>query len=145
MRTLYVAIMLTMVGLYASQGWAQESGNGPTVSVFDHDANAKKPLAGNAPSITKSENADNQPANKASASNEPSGPMSTTDKIVARFMALDTDVSGGVSLEEYMNMVQTRATARYATMDLNHDGEVTNEEYHKFWKLRMAQWYRLKR
>jgi len=68
-----------------------------------------------------------------------------TDRIVARFMALDADESGGVSLDEYMAMVQQRAEARYRAMDANGDGEVTDEEYRAFWKQRMAKWYRLRR
>lgn len=74
-----------------------------------------------------------------------SGPMTATDKIVAHFMALDTDQDDGVSFDEYMAMVQQRAQDRFATMDVNGDGQVTAEEYRKFWKERKAQWYRLRR
>ncbi len=81
----------------------------------------------------------------ATAETPGSGEQTPTDRIVARFMALDADASGGVSFEEYMAMVQKRAEARYRAMDANQDGEVTDEEYRAFWKSRMAKWYRLKR
>jgi hypothetical protein len=87
-----------------------------------------------------------EPAATESASAEPGAAGQTpTDRIVARFMALDADESGGVSFDEYMAMVQQRAEARYQAMDANQDGEVTDEEYRAFWKQRMARWYRLKR
>jgi hypothetical protein len=79
----------------------------------------------------------NQPA--------PSGPLTSTDKIVKSFMQLDTDKSNAVSFDEYMVMVQQRAKDRYDAMDANHDGQVTPDEYRQFWLHRMAQWYRLKR
>ncbi len=84
-------------------------------------------------------------AGEAPAAGAPEGPMSATDRIVARFMALDTDTSGSVSLDEYMAMVQQRAMARYQAMDSNGDGEVSDKEYRAFWKSRLAHWYRLKR
>lgn len=74
-----------------------------------------------------------------------SGPVTSTDKIVDRFMELDTDASEGVSFDEYMAMVQQRAEDRFKGMDANQDGEVTADEYRQFWQSRMAQWYRLKR
>jgi len=143
MRILSVTIMLAMMGLYTLQGWAQESSAG-TAPPVDEGANTS-PLSEDVPAVTAGEKTDNQPANKAPATSKPSGFTSATDKIVARFMELDTDMSAGVSFQEYMAMVQKRAEARYAGMDANRDGEVTDEEYRKFWKLRMAQWYRLKR
>jgi len=133
-----------MIGLYTLPGWAQESGDGTASPVFSDEAGVKKPQSGDAPGVIEGK-ADNQSVNGAPTASEPSGPMSATDKVVARFMALDTDATGGVSFEEYMAMVQKRAEARYAAMDVNRDGEVTDEEYRNFWKLRMAQWYRLKR
>jgi len=74
-----------------------------------------------------------------------SGPLTATDKIVNRFMELDTDTSEGVSFEEYMVMVQQRAQDRFASMDANQDGEVTADEYREFWMARKAQYYRPKR
>lgn len=64
-----------------------------------------------------------------------------TDKIVNQFMELDTDASASVSWDEYMTMVQQRATERFQEMDLNQDGEVTDAEYREYWKTRKAQWY----
>lgn len=75
----------------------------------------------------------------------PSGPLTSTDKIVKSFMQLDTDKSNAVSFDEYMAMVQQRAKDRFDAMDANHDGQVTPDEYRQFWLHRMAQWYRLKR
>ena len=144
MRIISVTIMLAIMGLYTLQGWTRESGDGTVPSV---DESAKTPsLSDEAPAVTVGEKTDNQSVNKAPATNsKPSGSTSATDKIVARFMGLDTDMSAGVSFEEYMAMVKKRAEARYAAMDTNRDDEVTAEEYRNFWKKRMAQWYRLKR
>ena len=73
------------------------------------------------------------------------GPLTATDKIVARFMELDTDETQGVSYQEYEAMVLERTKARFALMDQNHDGEVSAGEYRSFWKSQKAQYYRLKR
>jgi len=140
MRTLSIAVMLAMAGLYALPGLAQESGEVTASPVFSDGTDTSK-----APAVVEDGNTDNPLANEVPATSEPAGPMTATDKVVARFMELDTDVSGGVSYEEYMTMVRERIVARYAAMDTDDDGEVTDEEYRTFWKLRMAQWYRLKR
>jgi len=75
----------------------------------------------------------------------PSEPLTATDKIVDRFMELDTDATESVSLGEYLLMVQERAEARFALMDENKDGEVSADEYRQFWKTQKSQYYRLKR
>ncbi len=67
------------------------------------------------------------------------------DPIVKQFMLLDQDESSSVSFEEYMAMVQERATTRFSLMDTNADGEVTAEEYQQFWLQRKAEWYRIRR
>jgi len=74
-----------------------------------------------------------------------SGPLTATDKIVDRFMALDADATEGVSLEEYLLMVHARAEARFSLMDSNQDGEVNADEYRQFWRTQKSQYYRLKR
>jgi len=74
-----------------------------------------------------------------------SGPLTATDKIVARFMELDLDKTESVSMPEYMLMVQERAEARFALMDENKDGEVSADEYRQFWQAQKSQYYRLKR
>jgi len=145
MRTLSIGIMLAMAGLYALPGLAQESGEETASPVFSDGTGTNKPFPGNAPAVIEGGATANPLANESPAISEPTGPMSATDKVIARFMELDTDVSGGVSYEEYMSMVRERTVARYAAMDADDDGEVTAEEYRNFWKLRMAQWYRLKR
>ncbi|HKI60550.1 MAG TPA: hypothetical protein VKA23_05900 [Mariprofundaceae bacterium] len=78
---------------------------------------------------------------------EREGPATATDKIVDRFMELNTnpEESAGVDFEEYFTMVQQRATDRFALMDANKDDEVTADEYREFWKAQKAQYYRLKR
>ncbi len=78
---------------------------------------------------------------------ERTGPATATDKIVDRFMALNTNLeeSAGVDFEEYFAMVQQRALDRFKAMDSNQDEEVTEEEYREFWKAQKAQYYRLKR
>ncbi|MDT8375677.1 MAG: hypothetical protein RQ867_02945 [Mariprofundaceae bacterium] len=75
------------------------------------------------------------------------GPATATDKIVDRFMELNTnpEESVGVDFEEYFTMVQQRAMDRFEAMDANQDDEVTAEEYREFWKTQKAQYYRLKR
>jgi len=73
------------------------------------------------------------------------GPKTQTDKIVDKFMTLDVDGSAGVSMDEYITIVQQRVMARFAAMDADRNGEVTEDEYRAFWKSRMAKWYRLKR
>jgi len=78
---------------------------------------------------------------------EREGPATATDKIVDRFMELNTnpETSAGVDFEEYFTMVQQRAMDRFEAMDANQDDEVTAEEYREFWKAQKAQYYRLKR
>lgn len=73
------------------------------------------------------------------------GPMTPTDKVVARFMELDADQNLGVSFEEYMAMVRARAGERFKAMDADGDGEVSEEEFRAFWQARKARWYRLRR
>ncbi len=73
------------------------------------------------------------------------GPKTSSDKLVEKFMTLDVDASNGVSMDEYITMVQQRVMARFAAMDADGNGEVTEDEYRVFWKTRMAKWYRLKR
>ncbi len=152
--------ILALSGMYPLPVLAQESGEPAVPSISGGGTDMNKSLSSETPAITEgggadsqpvnetpaiAEGAGSQPANEAPAITKPSGPMSATDKLVTRFMGLDTDTSGGVSFEEYMTMVRERAVARYAAMDSNDDGEVTDEEYRTFWKSRMAQWYRLKR
>lgn len=74
-------------------------------------------------------------------------PATATDKIVDRFMELNTnpEASVGVDFEEYFTMVQRRAMDRFELMDANKDDEVTPDEYREFWKAQKAQYYRLKR
>ncbi len=142
MKLASIGMMLAIMGLYVTSGWAREPAANP---VFERGTGVNKPPA-NAPlAMTGEKGADHPARNEAPAIREPSGPLSPTDKVVARFMTLDTDTSGGVSFEEYMTMVRERAVTRYAAMDTNHDGEVTDTEYRAFWKSRMAHWYRLKR
>ncbi|MDX8401201.1 MAG: EF-hand domain-containing protein [Mariprofundaceae bacterium] len=90
-------------------------------------------LAGDAPGPDEAAGAERQ------------GPMTPTDKVVARFMALDTDESSGVSLDEYLEMVRARAEERFQAMDTDGDGEVTDEEFRAFWQSRKARWYRFRR
>lgn len=71
--------------------------------------------------------------------------MTSTDKIVQRFMDQDIDENEGVSFDEYMEMAYERAIERFAQMDGNGNGEVTRDEYRTFWKARMAKYYRLKK
>ena len=68
-----------------------------------------------------------------------------SDRIVERFMALDEDESGTVTLDEYMGMVADRAEQRFNAMDSNHDEEVTPEERADYWRKQQAKWYRLNR
>ena len=84
-------------------------------------------------------------ANRAKSERE--GPATATDKIVDRFMALNTnpEESIGVDFEEYFTMVMQRAMDRFEAMDSDQDDEVTEEEYREFWKAQKAQYYRLKR
>lgn len=78
---------------------------------------------------------------------EREGPATATDKIVDRFMELNTnpEESAGVDFEEYSTMVMQRAQDRFEAMDANQDSEVTADEYREFWKTQKAQYYRLKR
>lgn len=78
---------------------------------------------------------------------EREGPATATDKIVDRFMELNTnpETSAGVDFEEYSAMVMQRAQDRFEAMDANHDDEVTADEYREFWKSQKAQYYRLRR
>ena len=80
-----------------------------------------------------------------SASGVWAAPKTSTDKIVDRFIELDADGSEGVSQDEYLQMVNERAEARFEEMDANRDGEVTDPEYRDFWQKKKAKWYRLDR
>jgi len=81
------------------------------------------------------------------AKTEREGPATATDKIVDRFLALNSnpEESAGVDFEEYFTMVMQRATDRFEAMDADKDEEVTEDEYREFWKAQKAQYYRLKR
>jgi len=141
--------MLAVLGLSALPGLAQEleTGAANPVREMSPDINGRIPddISAAAKENAKEKGSGDQAASeKDSVNGQVTGPLSATDKIVARFMALDADASGGVSFEEYMAMVQQRAAVRYATMDADGNGEVSDEEYRTFWKSRMAQWYRLK-
>ncbi len=146
MRTTSIGIMLVVLGLYALPGLAQEIEAGAANPVPENSPDINGRVPDDISAAAKEENAGNPAAGETNSISKPAaGPMSATDKIVARFMTLDADASGGVSFEEYMAMVQQRATVRYAAMDADGNGEVSDEEYRAFWKSRMAQWYRLKR
>ncbi len=66
-----------------------------------------------------------------------------SERIVERFMQLDEDQSGAVTLDEYMTMVAERAEARFNDMDRNHDGAVDARERASYWRKQQAKWYRL--
>jgi len=70
---------------------------------------------------------------------------SPTDKIVEKFMGLDSNMSDTVSYDEYMAMVQERTQNRFSRMDRNHDGEVSADEYRRFWHQEQSAYYRLQR
>ncbi len=71
--------------------------------------------------------------------------LSTTDKVVEKFMALDLDETETISLEEYTTMVLERLDERFKLMDADEDGEVTEEEYRTFWIKTKSQYYRPRR
>ena len=71
--------------------------------------------------------------------------LSTTDKVVDKFMALDLDETESVSLEEYQTMVMERMQERFTLMDANEDGEVSEDEYRTFWTETKSQYYRPRR
>lgn len=68
-----------------------------------------------------------------------------SDRIVQRFMALDEDESGSVTLDEYMGMVADRAEQRFNAMDSNHDEAVDEKERANYWRKQQSKWYRLNR
>jgi len=68
-----------------------------------------------------------------------------SDRIVQRFMALDEDESGTVTLDEYMGMVADRAEQRFNAMDRNHDQAVDEAERANYWRKQQSKWYRLNR
>jgi len=129
MTTRWIFAALLLLG--TSTAWAQNgTENGGTSVTEPATTDATAPADDEAAATDTSEN---------------TGPQTATDKIVDRFMTLDTDASEGVSFDEYMAMVQQRADDRFKSMDTNGDGEVTADEYRAFWQSRKAQWYRLKR
>ncbi|MDQ6983912.1 MAG: thymidylate synthase [Ghiorsea sp.] len=71
--------------------------------------------------------------------------LSTTDKVVEKFMELDFDESEGVSWDEYELMVMGRMGDRFNLMDANEDGEISEEEYRTFWTKTKSQYYRPRR
>ncbi len=68
----------------------------------------------------------------------------TTDRLVHRFVQLDRD-GDGVSFEEFMRMIESRARREYSQMDANGDGRVSAAEYRRFWNQRKARYYRVRR
>lgn len=68
--------------------------------------------------------------------------VTATDKVVAKFMALDTDETLTVSFEEYEQMVLLRMGERFTAMDTNEDNEISEEEYRNFWTTQQAKYYR---
>jgi Ca2+-binding EF-hand superfamily protein len=71
--------------------------------------------------------------------------LSTTDKVVNKFMALDLDESETVSYDEYKTMVLERLDERFKMMDANEDGEIGEEEYRTFWTKTKSHYYRPRR
>jgi len=71
--------------------------------------------------------------------------LSTTDKVVEKFMELDFDESEGVSWDEYELMVMGRMGDRFNLMDADEDGEISEEEYRTFWTETKSQYYRPRR
>jgi EF hand len=151
--TLILAVVLGSPGINARAGDSPAAALQPPTSASTAQASQQVATssattpAGEGGAVDDEEApADTQSAEPATPSDtQASGGLKTaTDKIVDKFMLLDTDGSKGVSMNEYMAMVQMRAKARFAAMDANGDGQVTADEYRAFWKARMAQWYRLK-
>lgn len=152
--TLILAMVLGTPGIHAWAGDTPSATLQPSPSGTT--AQASQQVAPSSAASPSDENGgvddEEAPADSQSAEATPpddaqetnGGLKTTTDKIVDKFMLLDSDASKGVSMDEYMTMVQMRAKARFAAMDANGDGQVTADEYRAFWKARMAQWYRLK-
>ncbi|MDX8393649.1 MAG: thymidylate synthase [Mariprofundales bacterium] len=64
-----------------------------------------------------------------------------TDKVVAHFMALDTDASQSVSVREYLGLVRQKALNNFAHMDRNGDGVITSKEYRRYWTKEKAKYF----
>ncbi len=139
-----VATALLVAGIGTTPlAWATDAGKAPT-----QPSSVAKTPAQPAQAAAQTDATDDEEAASSTpdtSAPQPSGPLTSTDKIVKSFMQLDTDKSDAVSFDEYMAMVQQRAKDRFDAMDANHDGQVTPDEYRQFWLHRMAQWYRLKR
>ena len=71
--------------------------------------------------------------------------VTATDKVVEKFMKLDTDASESVSYREYKSMVLQRLEQRFKHMDKNSDRSISQDEYRNFWTTRKSQYYRPKR
>jgi len=71
--------------------------------------------------------------------------LTSTDKVVERFMELDIDGSQSVSQAEYRAMVLERLQQRFSQMDKNRDHKVSADEYRTFWITQKSTYYRLKR
>lgn len=148
-RMVAAALLVAGIGTLPV-AFAADAGQAPAQAPAAASAPAQAPAAAQpAPQAAQSDATDptddeeSAPSSDAGTST-PSGPLTSTDKIVKSFMQLDTDKSNAVSFDEYMTMVQQRAKDRYDAMDANHDGQVTADEYRQFWLHRMAHWYRLK-
>ncbi|MDX8383643.1 MAG: thymidylate synthase [Ghiorsea sp.] len=71
--------------------------------------------------------------------------LTATDKVVEKFMQLDTDESESVSYREYKSMVLERLEQRFEQMDTNKDSSISEDEYRNFWTKQKSQYYRPKR
>lgn len=158
-----IVLGLLFVILVSPGAWAQEAPiprepGSMAAPPAEADAGGGKNAAGAGPAGIAPEESGvaagggGNDAKKSALPPAPSGKMeetpvegTPTDRIVSRFMALDTDASGGVSFDEYMAWVEQRAKTRFEAMDTDGDGEVSDAEYRLFWKSRLAHWYRLKR
>lgn len=70
---------------------------------------------------------------------------SMTDKVVSKFMNLDSNGSGTVSISEYQSMVLKRMRQRFRQMDANRDGQISEQEYRNFWVKTKSNYYRPRR
>jgi len=71
--------------------------------------------------------------------------LTATDKVVEKFMELDTDDSESVSFAEYKTMVNERLEQRFQKMDRDRNGNVSEDEYRNFWTQQKSTYYRPRR
>jgi len=71
---------------------------------------------------------------------ETEAPEIELDPVSKRFLLMDTDETGAISREEYIDAALIRAAERFDKIDADGDGEATPDEYRTFRRSNREWW-----